>query len=520
MFYAKAMYRGGEIIVSADEDLNYYSYVSLGLRCIICGEEVNLRRGSVRNPHFAHFIDVGSSASNCPLRVRGSSDSWSELTVESKGQRRKIFQEYFINIIKKIDNNFDDYIQRVKNIISVNKLKVIFNKCSECFYENNKILITECRSLAFKNYNQNLGLQYLIASEAIEYLSILSSQQLLEQLIYYSIYLCYNESSLSDVNSLISKSAYSKITQTIKEIILETHWLTNLEYFSQKIKVISGDYSKPKLQDNQLLRHILKSIETYFDTSNDALIITYKRFTTFKLRFDDKININLYTMRIVARVGTQEKESYKYFKTIANISNIDIIHNQEIIITWRLIYDKDTSSLYPDYSGLYLFFKQQILQLLKNNLLIKVAYKYNYKKVSFVLDYKDYANLDIDILIINSKSRDKLRKAGINKIKDLIKISREELSKIKKLEPKNVDDIVNSLRKTFDIELPLTNNVNIVIQKDLRENTIFMEFRRFKIFTINGVSPATISINQTRSLSPLLKVYELSPQCTRINSSF
>ncbi|MHC5829573.1 MAG: hypothetical protein ACYT04_80050, partial [Nostoc sp.] len=124
------------------------------------------------------------------------------------------------------------------------------------------------------------------------------------QLIYYSIYLCYGESSLSDVNSLICKSVYSKIIQTIKEIILETHWLSNLEYFSQKIKVIYGDYSKPKLQDNQSVRHILKSIETYFDISNDALIITYERFTTFKLRFDDKMNINLYTMRVVARVGT------------------------------------------------------------------------------------------------------------------------------------------------------------------------------------------------------------------------
>ncbi|MHC5730652.1 MAG: hypothetical protein ACYTXY_42405, partial [Nostoc sp.] len=140
-------------------------------------------------------MDVGSTPSTCLLRVRGYSDSWSELTVESKGQRRQLFQEYFIRIIKKnLDTNFDDYIQRVKNIIPINKLGEIVKKCSEYFYDNKKSLITECHSLALKNYKQTLGLQYLIASEAIEYLSIFSSQELLEQLIYYSIYLCYGES--------------------------------------------------------------------------------------------------------------------------------------------------------------------------------------------------------------------------------------------------------------------------------------------------------------------------------------
>ncbi|MEH1998207.1 MAG: hypothetical protein V7L00_05565 [Nostoc sp.] len=390
MFYAKAMYQGGEIIVSADEDLNYDSYINLGLRCIICGEEVNLRRGSVRNPYFAHFMDVGSTPSTCPLRVRGYSDSWSELTVESKGQRRQLFQEYFISIINNLDTNFDDYIQRVKNIIPINKLEEIVKKCSEYFYENKKYLITECHSLALKNYNQNLGLQYLIASEAIEYLSIFSSQELLEQLIYYSIYLCYSESSLCDGNYLISKSVYSKIISTIKEIIIESNWLSNFEYFSQKIKIISGDYSKPQLQENQFVRHVLKSIETYVDISNDSIRITYKRFTTFKLRFDDKININLYSMQIIGRVGTEEKEGYRYLKNIANITNMDIITNQEIVITWRLIYDKDISSLYPDYypdhSEFYIFLKQQVIQLLKNNFSIKIVYKYKYKNISFVLD--------------------------------------------------------------------------------------------------------------------------------------
>ncbi|MEH2315755.1 competence protein CoiA family protein [Nostoc sp.] len=392
MFYAKAMYRGGETIVAADH-LSYSSYTQLGLRCIACGEEVCLRKGIVKSRHFAHFMDVGSSPSNCPLRVRGFSDSWSELTVESKGQRRHLFQEYFLSIIKKLNTNFVSYIQRLTTIISINKLELIVKKFSECFCINKTNLINEFRSLALKNSNQNLGMQFLIASEAIDYLSISSSQELLEQLIYYSIYLCYSESSLSAEDSLIYTISDNKIVETIKNIILETNWLSNFEYFSQKIKVSSGEPSKPQSPVNPLNRNISKSIETYFDINVDALIITYKKYTTVKLKFDT-INVKLYTMQILGRVGKEEKENYRYFKTLANITKVDIISNhQEIVITWRLIYDKfdkDIINLYPYDSSFLNFLGEEVLKFLKRSLSIKRQYKYNkYKKVNFILDTND-----------------------------------------------------------------------------------------------------------------------------------
>ena len=42
------MYKGGAIVCAADK-VDYFSYLHQGLRCLVCGEEIELRAGDKKN---------------------------------------------------------------------------------------------------------------------------------------------------------------------------------------------------------------------------------------------------------------------------------------------------------------------------------------------------------------------------------------------------------------------------------------------------------------------------------------
>jgi hypothetical protein len=110
MYCAKSMYQGGRIVGSDDAD--YGSYSDLGLRCLECGEEVHLKRGDYKKPHFAHF--KATSSSRCSFRVTGYSEGSSGLNPKHKKQRRELFQKYFLNILARSDDKFYQRILSVK----------------------------------------------------------------------------------------------------------------------------------------------------------------------------------------------------------------------------------------------------------------------------------------------------------------------------------------------------------------------------------------------------------------------
>jgi hypothetical protein len=259
MFYAKAMYRGSKIIVCAeDENLDYYSYRLLGRRCIECGEEVQLKKGSVNRPHFAHFRDYGLNQNKCELRVTGYSSSWSSLTSEGKGQRRKLFQEHFINIIKRQNTSFHHNIQILKSQLSFNSLKELTNKCRVCFDSKKQDLIRECRQFNTGVNDSNNWIHGLIASEAIDYLSIPTSRHPLELLLHYSIYIACNQSKSDNWNILISTIEPNSICEILKEVILKTNWFDEeLIKVKRKERIVEeqkqkagGEKSKEKKSGN------------------------------------------------------------------------------------------------------------------------------------------------------------------------------------------------------------------------------------------------------------------------------
>lgn len=220
MYCAKSMYQGG-MIVCADE-ADYSSYSLLGLRCLECGEEVYLKSGSEKKPHFAHF--KATSYSRCSLRVTGYSEGLSGLTPEDKKQRRELFQNYFLSMIARSNKNFYQKIQVVKEKIKTQKLNSFTEACCNHFYDNISLLVMECRKFSSKTYDQNLLLQILIACEAIDYLSLPSSRILLEPLVHYSLdKFCITITDNWD--NYVTQIKPNEIIQQIKDILINISWL-------------------------------------------------------------------------------------------------------------------------------------------------------------------------------------------------------------------------------------------------------------------------------------------------------
>lgn len=383
MFHAKAMYEGGVIIVSANDKLDKYSYILKGLRCIKCNEEVYLKSGIYKKRHFAHFANTNLSnlqlnnipirfwsflinsdclagvlflrdflGTKCPYRVSsyGFSCSWDSLTEKGQGQRRKLFQEYFMNIIKRKHNNFDENVEILKNQASLKTLEKITLKCSILFYRNQFIFQNETSLLILKNSHSKIELQFLIANEAIEYLCTNSSQKLLEELIHYSIYLHCQSSSFSD--KIIEQIEHVKICENIKDIILETDWVHNLDYYHRKLHLtdkVEQENKKteyvPILKENKTNEYvpILDSVNNYLNTSNSSWEFHYKN-NNYKIKLD-KLNLKLYCLQEVNKLNLERK--YIFVRIIGFFADdVNVILNNLVIIRWEFKYNKDIHETY------------------------------------------------------------------------------------------------------------------------------------------------------------------------------
>ncbi len=322
MYCVKAMY---EIdihtkkvrIVCADEPyLNYYSYTFKGLCCLECKAEVFLRDGHDKRRHFAHHPAVTASEQKCSLRISSHSKKWSSLTSEGKGQRRALFQEYFLNMIKSSDKNFDNNIHMVQDIISSNFLNIFITNCCNYFYDNKNNLIEECHSIEESQDSNDFIWKKIITAEAIDYLSIDSSKNLLKTLIYYSIYK-YCNTVYGNWDSWLSNSKPNNIIYNLKEILLKTNWIYTL---SSAYK--NSIPQKPNIEiDNSCLQYFVEqknSQEFYFGYNPVKLKLT-----------GSSINLQLNT-----------RASKRRLTTIAQITGCSV-QNDVLIIMYTLLDDTD-----------------------------------------------------------------------------------------------------------------------------------------------------------------------------------
>jgi hypothetical protein len=161
MYFAKAMYeidihtQKTRIVCADEEYLNYNSYYFKGLRCLECNAEVFLRAGYDKRIHFAHYPAVNPVERKCSLRITANnSKAWKSLTSEGKGQRKVLFQEYFINMVKNQDKDFDNNIQIVKDRLPSSFLDDFVGNCCTYFYTIKNSLIEDCQIIE-KSENSN-----------------------------------------------------------------------------------------------------------------------------------------------------------------------------------------------------------------------------------------------------------------------------------------------------------------------------------------------------------------------------
>jgi hypothetical protein len=321
MYCVKAMY---EIdihtkkvrIVCADERyLDYYSYTFKGLCCIECKAEVFLRDGYEKRRHFAHYPAVTPSEQKCSLRIASHANKWSNLTSEGKGQRRELFQEYFLNMIKSPDRNFDNNIQIVQDRVSSDVLNFLIKNCCNYFYDNKNNLIEECHSIEESEDRNDSIWKKIIIAEAIDYLSIDSSKFMLETLITYSIYK-YCNAIPGNWDYSINNSKPNDIFYKLKEILINTNWSYTLYSAYNNIP------KKPNLE---------------IDHSPLQYFVNQKNSQPFNFSY---IPVKLKLTGSLINLQLNRRDSKRRLTTIAQITGCSV-QNDELIIMYALLDDTD-----------------------------------------------------------------------------------------------------------------------------------------------------------------------------------
>lgn len=186
---ARAIYLGGKVIYANDKRLNNNSYIEWGLYCPECGEEVHLRHGSIRVPYFAHFKQITDTECGLRVSIEGNNEGrWTELEI-GRGQRRELFQQHFLALVASNDSSFYIKIAKVKDTINTDILVSLTKQVRNYLVKNAVEIIESSVQLYRNNSNESKfkALHEKIISEAIEYLCVESSLNVLEQLIYYCI---------------------------------------------------------------------------------------------------------------------------------------------------------------------------------------------------------------------------------------------------------------------------------------------------------------------------------------------
>ncbi|GAA6620889.1 competence protein CoiA family protein [Scytonema sp. NUACC26] len=241
MDYAISMKLGGERVYA--DKCDFHSYNDLKLRCPVCGEPVYLKQGEYRKPHFAHIHATNArQVEQCELRVSsfGNSTAISNF-IKDRGQRLEIFQKSFLSMIaigkEKIvdDGKFNNWIRAVKSYNN-QTMDSITNACTRYFLTHHKQLeATYNLTILHKEVKDaRTLLQQQIALEAIDYLCVKSSLNLLEYLLHYSIYKLYEHEQDKLFRQKIGRKDIDVICQFTAKVIVSTSWV---EQFNSVINI-------------------------------------------------------------------------------------------------------------------------------------------------------------------------------------------------------------------------------------------------------------------------------------------
>lgn len=228
MFEAQSMYLGG-VLVSASEELSYSDYIKYGFRCIVCGEDVFLRKPYNRQPHFVHHHYSENTSEKCSLRISQfatNSSVLKQINWETRGQRREIYQKHLLDIIAQTHL---DFYQTSEEIFFKFPQETLIYICH--LFQTKRYRFLTHLTLNNKSSTLKEKTQIAITKEVIDYLCIEPSLDILKVIIAYSI-------SKIDTN-LDPRYAVIKA----KRILLTTNWLDSLY---SMLKPSHGPCEEPK----------------------------------------------------------------------------------------------------------------------------------------------------------------------------------------------------------------------------------------------------------------------------------
>lgn len=456
MFYAKSMYNGG-IIIAADE-VNYSDYKILGLRCLECGEEVFLKKGVKKLPHFAHFQELINSPKDCSLRVTGYCEVWNQLTPQGREQRRKLFQQFFLEMLILSHKRFCENVNKAREIDGERE---IINVYLDSFRGIKKDLIKECLQIYNQSSDESSIIQALILQEVIDYLCLPYTSHLLEQVIYYTI---YQENNFY-LDFLVNPINVYNICQKIKNVLLDTNWLSVLSICvnKEKIKVDIG-VTQLKKQNNKYYRlHINNGLIKYLknNTSRRSKIlylgVIYKNI---RICLEDDLEIIL--LQEINRNNTTITRKIPAARISAySISNKE----KEIIIeiNWEFVNENllNTGKIeyFLFYEKLKNFIEDFIHSKFKNNIYIKFNLVLNRRfqeAKAFFDETQKIRRLEGKSQKIEGRKEVRLQRQLIDREKNSNEVSRglgEFLDKInyssKKIKYRDVDNYIGSIIQEF-----------------------------------------------------------------------
>lgn len=261
---ATSLYLGGTLVQAEDEVLKT-SPQALGLRCFYCGEPVMYKHGLINKPHFAHFPDIHESQmEKCLLRQANQTYcySWADLSGQGREQRFKVFQQHFLKLITWRRSDFQSSVEHITESVDSFRLQPFANKVVKKLKEKEGeiSLFYQVRQFQVSEVDH---LQLAISREALNYVCVKSSRQILDQLIFYALFI--RRSSGIGGFLLNSKKECEKTCDLVGELIFQTDW--------KKAFCRIPNYVYVKSQSSQV--NIYESLEDgYLYISNKNLIFT------------------------------------------------------------------------------------------------------------------------------------------------------------------------------------------------------------------------------------------------------
>jgi len=451
MEYARAIYLGGKVIYANDKRLNDKSYIEWGLYCPECGEEVHLRHGSIREPYFAHFKQITDTECSLRVSIEGNNEGrWTELEI-GRGQRRELFQQHFLALVATNDCDFYMKIAKVKDTINSDILVSLRKKVINYLVKNAIEIIETSVQLYRNNSNESKfkALNERIINEAIEYLCVESSLNVLQQLIYYCI--SFSEQLIkNNAGNVENTNIVIVLINKVAVIIANTDWTK--EIFTLR-------------SSNLLQPNILSPVEQTHDNLAD-----YSQDRKLNGELRDTKTPNGY-------VGSSKKTK----STIKAGGKTPDSFNRSI--AFYLEGFKDKVQLYIDLNNLEIYLLnysslEKILKLGKINLLDGEIYQWSfYEQIDQRLKYLLRAKINE---LIQPNNSDKLIQPNNSDNRSLNK-RRQWLNKriqlLKKEEPQNKLELAKSPYAEFNITSPNIGDV-IAVNSRNQFNRLFNQLQK------------------------------------------